>query len=103
MGSSVNFQLKFLLLGSGRVGSAIFGMGLGLENFPYVKLTNFSTFSHFGSKKSHRVGSKSSRVSLFFTAGQKYVGVGSVPISSITSLKVNKRLDVTNKYMYNIS
>jgi len=56
------------------VGSAIFCLGWGLENFPYK--SKFSIFS-LRSKKSHRAWSKSTWVSLLFTVGQKYALVGS--------------------------
>jgi len=56
-----------------RVGSAIYGLGLNLENFP--KNVNFFNFFCFGSKKisSGRVGKYPGqrRVGLLFTAGQK--------------------------------
>jgi len=59
--------------GSGRVGSAIYGLGLGLENFP--KKHQIFQFLPFGSKKisSGRVGKFPGRklVGLLFTAGQK--------------------------------
>jgi len=46
-------QVNFLLLGLGWVESALFGLGLSLENF----LLKISIFSLRGQKKSHRVGS----------------------------------------------
>jgi len=54
---------KFLTL----VGSAIFGLGLDLENFP-LKIPNFSIFSLRIKKYLGQVG----QVCLLITAGQKY-------------------------------
>jgi len=52
--------VNFLLLGSGRVGSAIFGLGMDLKISP--KNVKFFNILPFGSKKCHRVGSKITRV-----------------------------------------
>jgi len=49
---------------------------LGLEIFPQ-KIQSFHFFP-FGSKKSHRVGSKNTLVSPLFIAGHKYAWVGAV-------------------------
>jgi len=46
------------------------------------KKSNFSIFA-LRVKKCHRVGSKSTRVSLLFTAGQKFTWVGLGPISTL--------------------
>jgi len=59
------------------VGSAIFGLGLGLENFPLKSKIRVKI-------KSFRVGSKRAQIkdgSLLFTTGQKYphVGLGQGP------------------------
>jgi len=53
-----------------RVGSAIYGLGLNFKNFP-KKCQIFQFFFLFGQKKLLQVGSESTRVGLFFTAGQK--------------------------------
>jgi len=77
MGSDQNFLTR---VASARVGSAIFGLGLGLVNFP----KNHNFLKIFGSKNSlHLVryypGQR--RVGLLFTAGQKYAQVELGPIS----------------------
>jgi len=57
------------ILDPGRVGSAIFVLGLGFENFP--KNLKFINFFPLDQNKSLLVGSKSTRGGLLFTAGQK--------------------------------
>jgi len=54
-------RVNFLWLGSGRVGSAIYGFGLKFGKFR-LKMSNFSIFLPSGQKKSLRVGSESTRV-----------------------------------------
>jgi len=67
--------IKFFDLGG--VGSAIFGLSLGLENFPYK--SQFFNFFPFRAKKSLWVGSKKypgpRQARLLFTEGQKYAWV----------------------------
>jgi len=58
------------------VGSAFYGLGMDLDNFP-LKCQNFQ---YFALRVKKYLGQ--SRVSLLFTAGQKYVWVGSGPISN---------------------
>jgi len=59
-------QIGSIFSSSIQVGSAIYGLGLDLENF-HCKCQNFQFFSLL-LKKSLRVGSKA--VGLLFTAGQ---------------------------------
>jgi len=58
MGPGQNFLTR---IGSGQVGSAIYGLGLNLENFLYKNIKFFNFFL-FGLKKSPRVGSKHTQV-----------------------------------------
>jgi len=69
---------QILLPGPGLMGSAIFGLGLAFENFP-LKSQIFQFFAlqvkKILSGQVKKYMSKS-RVSLIFTAGQKYAWVG---------------------------
>jgi len=88
---SKNFDprwVNFLWLWSGRVwsglvGSAIYGLGLNLENFPR-KCQIFQFFSLQVEKNLFGLGQKvpGSKAGQHLTAGQKYARVGSGPISS---------------------
>jgi len=63
---------EFLLFGSGQP-SLVWAWHLKISLYN----PKFSIFSPLVQKKSHQVGSKSTRVGLLFTAGQKYARVGS--------------------------
>jgi len=83
MGPGQNFLTpvgsNFLVLVLGRVSSAIFGLSLGLENFPW-KSQIFQFFALLVKKISLSRVKKyldQSQVGLFFTASQKYARVGS--------------------------
>jgi len=77
-------RVKFLLLRSGQVRSAIFGLGLAFENFP-LKSRIFSNFFPYGKKNLIRSGQ--SQAGLLFTATQKYAWVRSGPTSNWMSCK----------------
>jgi len=61
-------RVRSIFCCSGQVRSAIFGLGLGLG----LKSPKFFKFFTLGQKKSPQVGSRSTRVGLLFTVGQKY-------------------------------
>jgi len=77
--------VNLILLGSGQVGSAIFGLDLGLKNFPL----KFQIFQFFSLRLKKYLGQK--RIGcLFFTASQKMLGSSWVagPISIKTQPKI---------------
>jgi len=88
MGLGQNFFTRFrpgqFFCGSGWVGSAIYGLGLNLENFPYE--CQIFQFFPFRSKRISLGWVKKypgqRQVSLLFAASQKWSRVGSGPISS---------------------
>jgi len=85
-------------------GSAIFGMGLGLENFPYK--SQIFQFFPFGSKKSLQVRSKSTRVkggpASYLLWVKSMLGLGQSPSLNLTTTNNALNKKCLSLIVYNI-